>query len=51
VQLLQATLRLSNLSNLHPFSSPHPNQVGFELRHEGEHLEEQSSDGVDRIVD
>ena len=44
----QATLRPNNL---HPFSSPHPNQVGFELRHQGERLEEQSSDEVGRIVD
>jgi hypothetical protein len=39
------------LGNLHPFSRAHPDQVGFEFGHHGEHVEQQPSDRVGRIVD
>jgi len=36
---------------LHSFTGAHADQVGFELRHHRERVEQQPSDGVGRIVD
>ena len=39
------------LRHLHPFTGAHADQVSLELRHHGQHVEQQPADRVGRVMD
>ena len=50
VRLLVATTSL-DLGDLHALSGAEPDQIGLELGHHREHVEQEPPDGVGRVVD
>ena len=50
LELLAAQPALG-LGDLHPFTRTEPDQVGLELSHHGQNVEQQSTDGVGGVVD